>query len=164
MQGYLAALFPIIVEVLKAVPSGEHIRWIFEEQRYYEQQARNVFRNFPAKDIPRLTDISFVGKDATVRTHPADFLAYAMLQKLRNPDSENSQWCEPIFSVKSFLGMIAGRDLIRKIVRESLGNAALLTMLQTGKNPRIHFADKFESKKDVHAAMRRALAKREGRE
>lgn len=160
VQGYHACLFPIIVEVLKAVRVGQHIRWVFEEQQDYEQQARNVFRNFPETDRNRLTDISFVGKDASIRTQPADFLAYAMLQKRRAPQSIRAQWCEPIFSVNSFLGMIVGRDLIRKIVKESLDAAALLTTLQTGKDPRIQFASAFETKKEVHEAMKRAAVKR----
>jgi hypothetical protein len=160
VQGYHACLFPIIVEVLKAVPAGEHIRWVFEEQQDYEQQARNVFRNFPQADKRRLTDVSFVGKGATIRTQPADFLAYAMLQKRRDPQSVRARWCEPIFSVNSFLGMIVGHDLIRKIVRESLDAAALLTTLQTGKDPRVQFASVFETKQEVHEAMKRAAAKR----
>jgi hypothetical protein len=160
VQGYHACLFPIIVEVLKSVPAGEDIRWVFEEQQDYEQQARNVFGNFPETDRNRLTDVSFVGKDATVRTQPADFLAYAMLQKRRDPQSIRAQWCEPIFSVDSFLGMIVGHDLIRKIVKESLDAAALLTTLQTGKDPRVQFASAFETKKEAHEAMKRAAAKR----
>jgi len=160
VQGYHAALFPIIVEVLKAVPTGEHIRWIFEEQQEYEQQARNVFRKFPTKEKSHSADVSFVSKDATIRTQPADFLAYAMLQKLRDPNSIRAQWCEPIFSVSSYIGMIVGRGLVRKIVRESLEAAVLLTTLQTGKNPRIEFANSFEGKKDVHEAIQCASLKR----
>lgn len=160
VQGYLACLFPIIVEVLKAVPASEQIRWFFEEQHDYEQQARNIFRNFPEVDRNRLTDISFLAKDATMRTQPADFLAYAMLQKRRDPQSIRAQWCEPIFSVNSFLGMIVGHDLIRMIVGQSLAAAALLTTLQTGKNPRIQFASTYTSKSEVHEAMRKAAAKR----
>ena len=160
VQGYHICLFPIIVEVLKAVPPGQDIRWVFEEQHDYEQQARNVFRNFPEKDRSRLANVSFVSKDTTIRTQPADFLAYAMLQKRRDPQSLRAQWCEPIFSVKTFLGMIVGRDLIRKIIGGSLNAAAVLTTMQTGQDPRVQFASTYKSKKEVHEAMKRAGEKR----
>jgi hypothetical protein len=160
VQGYHICLFPIIVEVLKAVPAGEHIRWVFEQQHDYEQQARNVFRNFPEADKSRLEDVSFVSKDSSVRTQPADFLAYAMLQKRRDPQSLRAQWCEPIFSVNSYLGMIVGHDLIRMIIGGSLNAAALLTTRQTGKDPRVQFATTYKTKKEVHEAMERAAAKR----
>jgi hypothetical protein len=83
-----------------------------------------------------------------------------MLQKRRDPNSIRAQWCEPIFTVNSFLGMIVGHDLIRKIVKESLDAAALLTTLQTGKDPRVQFASAFNTKKEVHEAMERAALKR----
>lgn len=73
-----------------------------------------------------------------------------------DPNSIRAKWCEPIFSVNSFIGMIVGRDLIRLIVGESLNAAAALTTLQTGKDPRVHFASAFSNKKEVHDAMKRA--------
>ena len=160
VQGYHLCLFPIIVEVLKAVPQGEQIRWVFEEQKDYELQARNVFRNFPEADARRISDVSFVGKEATVRTQPADFLAYAMLQRRRDPHSIRAKWCEPVFSTNSFIGMIVGRDLIRMIVGGSLNAAAALTTFQTGKDPRVQFASTFSTKKEVHEALETATAKR----
>jgi len=159
-QGYHLCLFPIIVEVLKAVPVNASISWVFEEQHDYEQQTRNVFRNFPSVERERLSNVTFVGKDSTVRTQPADFLSYAMLQKRRDPHSVRARWCEPIFSVTSFLGMIVGHDLIRAILKQSLDAAAGLTTIQSGKNPRVQFASTYESKKEVHEAIARAAAKR----
>jgi hypothetical protein len=159
VQGYPLVIFPIINEVLKAVPATEKIRWVFEEQHDYEQQARNVFRNFPIKDASRLSDVSFVSKDATVRTQVADYLAYAMLQLLRDPSSEKTEWCRPILGDNSFLGMNAGRDLIRSIVKNALEQAATLTHLQTGQNPKTAFGN-FASKKEVHEAMKRAMERK----
>jgi hypothetical protein len=155
LQGYGMALYPIIHALLAATPVHERIKWVFEEQRQYGELARAVFRGYEGAEAKhRVSDISFVPKSSTCLTQPADFLAYAVLQQLRDPNSKRARWSKPIFGGVPYLGMIVGREMIRGILSKSLAEASYLTELQTGKNPTEVFK-KYPNKKEVREILRK---------
>jgi hypothetical protein len=160
-QGYLVSLYPIIIEVLRVTPKTERIDWIFEEQVQYEMEARNIFRVLGqmVDGGNRIGDISYVSKEATCLTQPADFLAFAVLQQLRDPNSTKAHWCRPIFGDKPFIGSIVDRETIRGIMEFALPAAALKTTIETGNNPRVQFT-KFKTKADVREALKAERARR----
>lgn len=160
-QGYLLPLYPIIIGVVQATPSTERINWIFEEQVQYEAEARNIFRVLAEKlGRARFGTISYVSKADTCLTQPADFLAFAVLQDLRDPTSEKAQWCRPILGSRSYIGKIVDRETIRNIVGVSLPNAALKSEIEMGFNPRQLFS-KLKTKAEVRQALEGARKRRE---
>src|ERR1017187_3689218 len=157
IQGYYLALFPILAAVHLTISEGEHITWTFEEQHDYSAQAKRIFKVFArTRGEARFSDVSFVSKDNTCRTQIADFLAYAVLQRQRDANSDRAIWCRPILGDDSFLGKIVDRDMIRLITDFALVSAAALTAIQTGRDPRIHFAERYSGKREIHEALQRA--------
>jgi hypothetical protein len=159
-QGYLIPLFPIIIEVLRATPPTEKIEWIFEEQGQYEGEARNIFRVLSGMlGQHRFGAISFVTKETTCRTQPADFLSFAVLQDLRNPASEKAEWCRPILGDRPYIGKIMDKALIRQVMGFALPAAALKTEIEMGFDPRKRFS-KYQTKAEVRQALERARKRR----
>ena len=158
IQGYFIALQPILAAVHLMVPQTETVRWFLEEQHDYEAQARRVFRVYTeSHGTPRLSDIHFVSKTSstTCLGQPADFLAYAVLQELRDPSSIRAQSCKPIRGDGTFWGKIVERDEMRAIADTSLRLAAQLTALQTGIDPRMRIHN-YAGKKEIAQALQRA--------
>lgn len=159
-QGYLIALFPIVIELLRATPSTEKIEWIFEEQGQYEREARNILRVLGGTlGQHRFGAISFVTKETTCRTQPADFLSFAVLQDLRNPASEKAEWCRPILGDRPYIGKIMDEALIRQVMGFALPAAALKTEIEMGFDPRRRFS-KYQTKAEVRQALERARKRR----
>lgn len=141
ISGYACALHPILIHVMMASGS-ERVKWVFEEQPYYEPVARSIFKMcdvYGAK--ARLAGLEFVPKSSTMLTQPADYLAYATIQHLRDPDSKKAKWCSPIRGDGKSLGLIPDREQIRTIVRFVTSAAAAETLLDTGKTVRELTAD-----------------------
>jgi hypothetical protein len=131
-SGYALALYPVIVDILRAFPESETIKWVFEEQQTYEPLARTIFANFRHyKCQERLAGLEFVPKGYTCLTELSDYLAYATIQDLRDPASQKAQWCSPIIKKDKQLGMVVDRDNIRELLGSALPAAALKTMLET---------------------------------
>jgi hypothetical protein len=130
VAGYVLALYPIIIRLLETVSPDERIKFVFEEQRRYEFSARKVFQNFShlnAKE--RIDGIEFLPKEATVLTQPSDLLAFAELQRLRDPKSQKAEWCHPILGDKPILGEVLSRESIRDVLSKSLPAARLKTQV-----------------------------------
>lgn len=152
-QGYVLSLYPILSEVSLKVPETETVRWILEEQHDYEQAARDVFKQFAVMYGPsRFTDVSFVPASATPRLHPADLLAYAILQRARDPRSQKAVWSRPIIADDTW-GSIVAREMVRSILEPSLALVNDLQQARTGIDHREAFKT-FPGKREVHEAIR----------
>ena len=148
-QGYVLCLNPILSDVSYRVPETEHVRWVLEEQHDYAQAALEVFRQYAfMHGQARFSDVSFVPKYATARLHPADLLAYAILQQVRDPKSKKALWSKPIIGDDPW-GSIVERERVRRILGPSLAFVNQLEKAQTGKDHRQAF-QKYESKREVH--------------
>lgn len=130
VRGYMLALYPIVVEMLMLTDKSLRLKWVFEEQTQYERLVRAIFRNFThLKCKERLAGVEFVPKGSTMLTQPADFLAYAVLQKLRDPNSDRAKMCSPILGTERHIGRVVDRDMIREVLDFALPAAAYETMM-----------------------------------
>jgi hypothetical protein len=131
VRGYMLALYPIIVEMLLIFPGSERIKWVFEEQAQYEPIVHTMFRNFTElRCKERMAGIEFIPKDSSVLTQPADFLAYAVLQQLRDSTSERTRMCNPILGNERPVGRILDREMIRGLLSWILPAAAMQTYIE----------------------------------
>ncbi len=131
LKGYVACLYPLIINVLRAVPRNERLEIIFEQQNEYQPYTEHMLfalseirhhseELFLTEDkLPRIAKWSFVPKDSTVLTEPADYFAYGLLQLYRDQNSVRSKWCEPILKSGNGegIGAIMSRSDIRKVVQ-----------------------------------------------
>lgn len=131
LKGYIACLYPVVINALRVVPRDETLHIIFERQDEYQRHTEHMLSAlsqirhhskglFLTQDgSPRIAKWSFVPKDSTVLTEPADYFAYALLQHYRNRDSVRSKWCEPILKSGNGegIGAIMTRQQIRTVVQ-----------------------------------------------
>jgi Protein of unknown function (DUF3800) len=152
-QGYILFLYPILSVVSFNIPETEPVRWVLEEQHDYEQAARDVFKQFGVIYGPtRFSDITFVPKATTPRLQPADLLAYAILQRARDPKSTKALWSRPILGDDPW-GSIVDRDTVRQILGSSLAKLNEIQLARTGIDRREAFKS-FPGKREVHEAIR----------
>jgi hypothetical protein len=87
---------------------------------------------------PKLARWSFVPKDTTIFTQPADYFVYALRQLYQDRHSKKTQWCRPI--LKSGNGEGLGAVMMRKQIRQSIISLPFMAMRaqvlrQLGKLP-----------------------------
>jgi hypothetical protein len=128
MAGYIAALYPLVIQMLKIVPSDERVEIVFESQDRYAPLVELMLSNFinvsdsqlrTSEGLPKLASWRFVPKSATVLTQPADFFAYGVTQIYRDAKSEKSRLCMPIFPAgrhSKAVGKVMPRKQIRGII------------------------------------------------
>jgi hypothetical protein len=133
-NGYVLSLFPMIQAALLRFPNDK-ISLVFEEVGQYEIATRMVVRSFQnvlgEDGKPRIHGVQFVNKGATNRTQPGDYLAFAMLQYLRDKSSVKSHWTSSIrqpetSSAPAFLPL--DKETARAII-DSVVDAAVLRQL-----------------------------------
>jgi hypothetical protein len=127
-KGYVACLLLMVQKILQGIPADERIEFVFEQQNEYEHAVDNVMRFFSRPIIrnkpyftrarlPKIARWAFAPKGSTIRTDPADFLAFALRELHAHPESQKSKWCLPIFEGKAEgYGATLSRDLVRRIV------------------------------------------------
>jgi hypothetical protein len=128
MAGYISALYPLVIQTLRWIPSHERVEFIFEAQDRYEQRANLVLSDiannqrgseFLTSDgISKLANWRFVPKDSTIFTQPADYFAYAVTQIYRDKKSEKSRLCMPICpdgDKSTAIGSVMSRKQVRDI-------------------------------------------------
>jgi Protein of unknown function (DUF3800) len=158
-QGYILSLYPILSAISFNVPETQPVKWIFEEQHDYEQGARDVFQQFAVlHGAVRFSDVSFVPATSTPRLQPADLLAYAILQRARDPRSPKALWSRPIIGEDPW-GSIVPREIVRAVLEPSLALMNRVQQAQTGVDHREIFK-KYLGKRDVHEAIRIEKEKR----
>jgi Protein of unknown function (DUF3800) len=162
MSGYNLALYPVLIDVLQSFPETERIKWVFEEQPDHEVRARSTIEKFTAFQCQqRLSGIEFAPKHSTILTQPADYLAYATIQRLRDPDSKRAKWCSPILQGDKRLGKIVDRETIRSIANFVVSNAERATFLDTGGTS-AEVSLRYGGKRQIHEALRRVAKKKAG--
>jgi hypothetical protein len=123
INGYSVSLYPVAIGVYRDLPANERVKWVFEQQRTYEVAAREVFASLGWLIRDRLSGIEFVPSDSTCLIQPADYLAHAVLQNLRDPNSMKAKWTTPIFGNIAPVGMTLNRSQIREIVGKMMPEA-----------------------------------------
>jgi hypothetical protein len=129
MAGYMTALYPLVIQMLKVVPSDERVELVFESQDRYEALVNSMLTNLCAvKDphffmsdgiTPKLANWKFVPKSSTMLTQPADFFAYTATQLYRDENSVKSRLCMPICpkgNKSTAIGAVMKRRTVRRTI------------------------------------------------
>jgi hypothetical protein len=144
LRGYIACLFPLVIQILRGTPREKQVELIFEEQHQHEPYANlalPIIATLPGAAEPwkrtsdgrtRLAKWSYVPKGSTLRSDPADYLAYALREAWTDKRSKKAQWCRPILSAGNGegYGAILQRDKIRAIIEDAQNAAIWLTTFQ----------------------------------
>jgi hypothetical protein len=132
IKGYHAALVPLAVNVVRAVPESERIEFVFEEQHEYAPVVDSVMSMVSAVDEPykrtkdggpKVVKWGFVPKGTTIMTDPADYLAYATREHHTDPNSERAKWTKSILEAGGDLAY--GGILTREQARERVVSSRL---------------------------------------
>lgn len=133
IKGYEAALAPLVINVLRGVPKDERIEFVFEEQREYAPSIASIMElaerldmdyKVTSEGIPKLLKWGMVPKGTTVKTDPADYLAYAVRENLTNPETQKAKWSYPLIEASGheIHGAILSRDEIRRRITTAKEN------------------------------------------
>lgn len=140
LKGYIACLFPLVLQLLRVIPDDDRVELIFEKQKEYEPNADLVLSalvNLMDERIPggrgtdgrpKLAKWSFVPKDSTILTQPADYFAYALQQVWRDKKSQKTEWCKPILNSGGGEGV--GGIMNRAEIRKTIKRAQIMTIYQ----------------------------------
>ena len=142
--GYLSALWPLLVQVLRWLPPNERIEIVFEQQERYfgiTDFALSKMRNLAggvwqcSNGKPKLAKWSSVPKGSTCLTEPADYFAYAMAQYYKDKTSVRSKWTQPIIkSVDTVqaIGAVMEREQAREAISRLVGMLKLENIVLPG--------------------------------
>lgn len=119
-NGYFVTLIGVATATLAALPRGERIEFIFEQQLHYAEardMALHVLSNQARyrgrRGKPTLAKYGSAPKSTLLE--PADYLAYALLQTIVDPHSLRSRLCAPI--LKHGKRRIGGKMTEREVRR-----------------------------------------------
>jgi len=130
LKGYVACIYPLVVNILRSLPDTERLTIVFEQQHEYQPFAECALaaivslRNqkpdwFLTRDgLPKLASWAFVSKNSTTLTQPADYFVYALRQLYHDRHSKKTEWCRPI--LKSGNGQGIGAVMTRKQIRQTI--------------------------------------------
>jgi len=130
LKGYIVCIYPLVINVLRAIPRNERLEIVFEEQQEYQPYTELALSAIVSLRDQRpdwfLTDDrqlklakwSFVPKDSTIFTQSADYFVYALRQLYQHRHSKKTEWCRPI--LKSGNGEGFGAVMTRKQIRQSM--------------------------------------------
>jgi hypothetical protein len=147
MAGYMAALYPLVIQMLKVVPCDERVEIVFEAQDQYQASVNIMLSNLvkcdpqflTADGSPKLANWKFVPKDSTLLTQPADYFAYAVTQIYRDEHSEKTKLCMPICPdgpKSTAIGAVMTRHQVRGIVQLTHNLATLQALSGVNLHPR----------------------------
>lgn len=123
-HGYMLGAQTLAIVLLMYVwELDERIKLVFEHNDQFAEfvplflDVMSKLTGFKTSDgLPCLSGVEFVPKDGSSLTQPADYLTYATLQSIRNPDSVRAQWSSPILrNVPSIVPQLS-RDEIRTLL------------------------------------------------
>jgi hypothetical protein len=126
--GYLSALQPLLIQVLKWLPANERLELVLEQQNRYSWLTDFALRHIAPLPLPfmrtsdgrpKLASWRYVTPESTSLTEPADYFAHALLQYHRDPKSLKTQWCMPILNSANHVGAI-GAVMTRAQARQSV--------------------------------------------
>jgi hypothetical protein len=130
LKGYVTCIYPLVVNILRSLPRNERLTIVFEQQDEYQPFAecalaaivslRNQKPDWFLTDdgLPKLANWSFVPKDSTTCTQPADYFVYALRQLYQDRHSQKTEWCKPILDSGNGQGI--GAVMTRKQIRQTV--------------------------------------------
>jgi hypothetical protein len=132
LKGYMSCLMPMVLQTLKGIPDDERIELVFEQQNEYEPFVNLALQFFSVPEPeapwiftrdgqPKLARWGFVPKGSTLRTDPADYLAFALREAWTDKESKKAQWCKPILASGKGegFGVIVKREKIREVISQT---------------------------------------------
>ncbi len=148
LKGYIACIYPLVINVLRVIPKNERLEIVFEEQKEYELYTKCALSAlvsirhirpdwFLTEDgLPKLAKWSFVPKGSTMLTEPADCFVYALRHLYQDKNSKQTQWCKPILDSGDGTGI--GAIMEREAMREQMMKVPFMAiyaqvMTQLGK-------------------------------
>ena len=126
-KGYCTALHALVIDALLYAPRDERIEFIFESQNEYESCANAlmeaVLRSkreevYTPSGLPQLANWGFIPKESSRLTEPADYLANAVLQYHRDPNSVRWTITRPIVDAYPELDLLNNGILSKETIRE----------------------------------------------
>lgn len=144
-KGYYLALNTLIGAIIKNTRKTERIKLVLEEQHEYAFSAKIVFSaedSVTPEGERRMAGIEYVRKDSTILTQPADYVAFAVLQGLRDRTSKKYRWCLPILkNTQTAFGLYPDRERLRKVLKDTLEKfPALMQEERRGCRPGVKHA------------------------
>jgi hypothetical protein len=123
-HGYLLGAQFLCLILLRYVEMlDERIKIVFEYNEHFAPVLPTILKlygemyPFVTSDGERcLAGIEFATKDSASLTQPADYLAYARLQQLRDPKSIRARLCAPILDPQPGIHVDVERGVIRKLI------------------------------------------------
>ena len=136
LSGYIICLWAMLHDTLRSLPTGEQLKLVFEEQTVYQPFAEVAIRvcidnPSPSDLLPdgrhKLASWSWVPKEDTILTQPADYFAFALSKAWKEPGSVKDQWCRPILGTKggNGFGAILSREQVRQAISDGMVNRIL---------------------------------------
>jgi hypothetical protein len=126
-KSYMVAMIGMIHVIAGNIPADETFKLILETNDQYQVNVQSLFRATRELKTPderrKVVSIEFVDKGTTVLTEPADFLAYALIQRYRNPGSMKDTFCAPILeNTRPALGRQHQQqpELLRNLVNKTI--------------------------------------------
>lgn len=138
LKGYVACIYPLVINILRHISSSERLEIVFEQQREYQPYTECALaaivslRNqrpqwfLTADGLPKLAKWRFVPKNSTILTQPADYFFYALRHLYQDKSSKKTKWCRPI--LESGGGEGIGAVMNRKQVRQSMIQLPFMAM------------------------------------
>jgi hypothetical protein len=119
-NAYVLCFMPIFDSISKMFAASDKIRIVCEAQDRYAGYIHIAFDNFTRiihRNLhrPYFDGISFIQKDESIFLQPADYLCFALANKLKDKHSVKAKWCAPILENKLY-----GRTLSRSEVRQAI--------------------------------------------
>jgi hypothetical protein len=120
---FLGAQFLALIALGYAQASNERIKIVFEYNEHFAPilpAAINLYGHafsFFMKDMTRcMAGVEMVAKNSSSLTQPADYLAYARLQELRDPGSVRARLCSPILEPQLGVHVDVTRQTVRNLM------------------------------------------------
>jgi hypothetical protein len=143
---YILCCKTAVFAALKAVPSNERLEIVLERQDRYrliaEYEIEKISKSTEVPELllmedgktPKLANWRFIEKKDSALCEPADYLAYAAFQAVRNKNSVRTRWTYPIIAADPKAGFSAAvRRETAKIVVANQRKDKILKTLETLK-------------------------------
>lgn len=126
-KGYMLSLYTLVPYALSGLRGEERLKIVLEANDQYAAMTpivtlicdafakglNNPIFTTPS-GLPRLAGVEFVSKSSTVLTQPADYLAFSLLQQLRDHKSQKARWSTPILGDGRGYGNFMSREEVRR--------------------------------------------------
>lgn len=138
LKGYIVCIYPLVINVLRAIPRNERLEIVFEKQDEYQPYTEFALAGIVSlKDEhpdwfltedgqAKLAKWSFVPKNSTAFTEPADYFVYALRQLYQDAGSKKTEWCRPILNSGNGEGF--GAVMTRNQIRQSIIHLPFMAM------------------------------------